>query len=99
MVLKSRFMSFLVIRASNLTNVLILLTSLFFSYFFFLFGIANLVTPDVPDEFLVQNTIVCSVLCGIGVFFLLIAISCFRGILYRNKIKKSMSNNHGSKGN
>ncbi len=85
-------MKFLVIRESYFLNIVILLISLFVSFFSFLFGIANLITPDVSDDFLVQNTIVCIVLCIIGVAFLLIAIASIQGILYKYKINKKISN-------
>ena len=52
-------MTFLVIIESNLTNVLIIIVSLFISAFSFLFGIVNLINPEVSDEYLFQNTVVC----------------------------------------
>lgn len=81
-------MTFLVIIESNLTNVLIIIVSLFISAFSFLFGIVNLINPEVSDEYLFQNTVVCIVLCVLGISLLLIAIASFRGILFKNKIKK-----------
>ena len=85
-------MKFLVIKTSNLTNILIIVVSLTISAFSFLFGIANLVNPEVSDEYLFQITVVCLVLCGIGVSFLLLAIASFRGILYKNKVGGSKLN-------
>ncbi len=86
-------MKFLVIKTSNLTNILIIVVSLAISAFSFLFGIANLINPDVvSDEYLFQNTVVCLVLCGIGVSFLLLATASFRGILYKNKVGGSKLN-------
>lgn len=70
-----------VIRTSNLRNAIIIVVSLTVSGFLFLFGIANLIYPDVPEEHLVENTVVCIVICGIGVGFLLLAIASLRGIL------------------
>ena len=81
-------MKFLVIRESYFLNIVILLISLFVSFFSFLFGIANLITPDISDDFLVQNSIVCIVLCVIGIVFLLIAIASIQGIVYKIKKKK-----------
>ena len=81
-------MKFFLIKASNLTNVLVLIASLIISYFFFLFGIANYINPEVPDAYLSQNTAVCAVLCLIGLGFLLIAIASLRGILFKNKSNK-----------
>lgn len=78
-------MKFPIIKTSNLINTVIIIVSLFICGFFLLFGIANLINPDVPDEFLKQNTIVCIMVCGIGVSFLLLAIASFRGVLYYKK--------------
>ena len=82
-------MKFLLIKTSNLTNILIIVISLPLSAFSFLFGIANLINPEVSDEHLFQNTVVSLVLCGIGVSFLLLAIASFRGILYKKKANKT----------
>jgi len=76
-------MKFLIIKTSNLINIVIIVVSLFISGLFLLFGIANLINPDVPHEYLLQNTIVCIVVCGIGVSLLLLAIASLRGILYK----------------
>ena len=76
-------MKSLIIKTSNLKNTVIIAASLFISGLFLLFGIANLINPDVPQEYLLQNTIVCIVACGIGVSFLLLAIASLRGILYK----------------
>jgi len=81
-------MKYLIIKASNLTNVVVLIASLFISYFLFLFGIANYINPEVPDAYLSQNTAVCVVLCLIGLGFLLIAIASLRGIINKNKGNK-----------
>jgi len=78
-------MKYPIIKTSNLKNTVIIIVSTFFCGFFFLFGIANLINPDVPNELLKQNTIVCIVVCGIGVSFLLLAIASLRGILYKKK--------------
>lgn len=78
-------MKFLIIKTSILKNTLIIITSLFFSGLFLIFGITNLINPDVPQEFLNQNTIVCIVYCGIGLLFLLFAIAAFRGVIYSKK--------------
>ncbi len=78
-------MKFPVIKTSIFVNILIIIISLFISALFLLFGIANIINPDVPQEFLKQNTIVCLVYCGIGVLFSLIAIASFRGILFKNR--------------
>jgi hypothetical protein len=81
-------MKSLIIKASNLTNIVVLIASLIISYFFFLFGISNYINPDVPDAYLTQNTVACIIVCLIGLGFLLIAIASLRGILYKNKKKR-----------
>ena len=86
-------MKFLVIRTSIVANILIIVVALTISAFSFLFGIANLINPDVvSDEYLFQNTVACLVVCGIGVAFLLLAIASFRGILCKNKVGGSKLN-------
>ena len=81
-------MKFPVIRESYFLNIVILVISLFVSLFAFSFGIANLITPDVPDDFLVQNTIICIVLCIVGVIFLYMVIASIEGIIYKIKKKQ-----------
>lgn len=81
-------MKFPVIRESYFLNSIILLFSIFVSFFSFLFGIANLISPDVSDDLLIQNTIVCTVLCIIGAVFLMITIASFQGIIYNIRLKK-----------
>ncbi|MBN2862278.1 MAG: hypothetical protein JXN62_03890 [Bacteroidales bacterium] len=53
--------------------------------FLLLFGIANLLNPDVPEAYYARNTKVCLIVCGIGVMFLLPAIAALRGILLKKK--------------
>ena len=78
-------MKFLIIKTSKLINIMIIVASLLISAFSLLFGIANLINPEVADEYLFQNTIVCIVLCVIGISFILLAIASFRGLLFKNK--------------
>jgi len=78
-------MAFLEIRTSTTTNLAILIVGLLISGFLLLFGVANLINPDVPDAYLKQNSKTCLLVCIIGVVFLLLAISALRGILLRNK--------------
>jgi len=78
-------MAFLEIRTSTITNLAILIVGLLISGFLLLFGVANLINPDVPDAYLKQNTKVCLLVCIIGVVFLLLAIAALRGILLRKK--------------
>lgn len=84
-------MAFLEIRTTTIINVAILIVGLLVSGFLLLFGVANLINPDVPDAYLKQNTKVCLVVCIIGVVFLLLAIAAFRGILLR---KRSVTGEH-----
>jgi uncharacterized membrane protein YbhN (UPF0104 family) len=78
-------MACLEIRTSTIINVIILIVGLLVSGFLLLFGVANLINPDVPDAYLKQNTKVCLLVCIIGVVFLLLAIAAFRGILLKKK--------------
>ncbi len=81
-------MAFLEIRSSTLTNLAIIIVGLLISGFLLLFGVANLINPDVPDAYLKQNTKVCLLVCIIGIVFLLLAVAAFRGILLRKKSVK-----------
>ncbi len=78
-------MAFLEIRTSTIINLVILTIGLLVSGFLLLFGVANLINPDVPEAYLKQNTKVCLLVCFIGVVFLLLAIAALRGILLRKK--------------
>jgi len=48
---------------------------------FLLFGVANLLYPDVPEAYLTQNTIICLVVSFIGLVFILQAIKTYRKLL------------------
>ncbi len=85
-------MKFPVIRESYFLNIVILVCSVFISGFTLLFGIANLINPEVSEEYLFQNTIVCTILCVIGVVFLLIAFASIQGILYKIKNRSPVKN-------
>ena len=74
-------MAFLKIHTSTAWSVVIIILGFLFSGFFLLFGIANLINPEVSDDYLTQNTIACLVVCSIGLFFLLVAIATLRGLL------------------
>lgn len=78
-------MAFLEIRTSTPISVVIIIVGVIISGLSLLFGIANLINPDVPEAYLTQNTKVCLVVCSIGVIFLLLAIAAFRGILSKKK--------------
>jgi hypothetical protein len=79
-------MTSLGIRILKVINIAIIIIGVVVGGFLLLFGVANLVNPDVPDAYLPRNTKVCLVVCIIGILFLLLAIAAFRGILF---VKKS----------
>jgi len=78
-------MSFLVLRTSVFVNVIIIIVGLLVSGILLLFGIANLIHPDVPDAYLTQNTLISLLVSCIGIAFLLLAIASFRGIVLKKK--------------
>jgi hypothetical protein len=78
-------MAFLEIRASTLGNIVIIIVGLLLAGFLLLLGVAHLIYPDVPEEHLALNTVMCLVVCCISLFPLLLAIAAFRGILHRKK--------------
>jgi len=90
-------MKFPVIRESYFLNVVILLVSLFVSWFGLLFGIAHLIegifgndpNPDIPLIQSIMGWIIVIGLCVVGVIFLLIAIASIKGIIYKIKKKQS----------
>ncbi|MGB0850027.1 MAG: hypothetical protein ACPGTP_02170 [Bacteroidia bacterium] len=51
--------------------------------FFLLFGITNLVYPDVPDSFLVQNILVCSVVILLGILCVLASVFAIIALVKR----------------
>jgi len=52
-------MAFLQIRTSATLGAILIIVGLLFSGFFLLFGLANLINPEVADGDLTQNTIAC----------------------------------------
>ena len=82
-----------VIRESYVLNIVILIFSLFVSWFTLLMGIAHLIedrNPNIPYSEHIMGVIVCISLCFIGVLFLLIALAALKGILF--KINKGREN-------
>lgn len=65
--------------------MILIIVGLLFSAFFLLFGVANLINPEIADNDLTKNTIACLVVCSIGLFFLLVAIAAFRGLISKKK--------------
>lgn len=78
-------MAFLEIRTSTALSVILIIVGLLFSGFFLLFGVANLINPEVSEEYMTQNTIACLVTISIGLAFLLLAIATFRGLSSKRK--------------
>lgn len=83
------------IRESYFLNIVIVLFSLFVSWFCLVFGLAHLIegrNTDIPNSEHTIGVLVCIGLCIIGVIFLVIAIAAIRGILHKLKSKKTSSN-------
>jgi len=72
--------AFLEIRVPTVVAVLLIVLGLPASGSFLLFGVAKLVNPESGAD-----VVPALVVCGLGVFLLLMAIAAFRGILRRNK--------------
>jgi len=81
-------MAFLEIRCSIFINVFLIILGLFLAGFLLLFGVANLIHPDVPEAYLKQNTITCLVICCISILPLLLSVAAFRGLLLKKKIER-----------
>jgi hypothetical protein len=84
-------MKFPVIRESYFLNIVILLFSLFISWFTLLFGLAHLIdgkNHNIPYSEHIKGVIFCIVLCLIGIVFLLIAFASIQGIIYKIKNKQ-----------
>ena len=90
-------MKFPVIRKSYFLNIVILLFSLFVSWFTLLFGLAPLLepivggahNPGIPYYEIILGWIIVVSLCVIGVLFLLIAFASIQGIIYKFKKKQT----------
>ncbi|PCI00985.1 MAG: hypothetical protein COB81_07970 [Flavobacteriaceae bacterium] len=74
-------MFFLEYRTSIAVSVLIIIMGVIGGGLFLLYGVANLLSPNVPEAYLTQNTIVCVVTCAIGLVFTLLAIKTFNRLL------------------
>ncbi len=81
-----------VIRKSYFLNIVILLISLFISWFTLLFGIAHLIegiikgrNPNIPYSENLLGFAVVITLCVVGVIFLVVALASIKGILYKLK--------------
>lgn len=82
-------------RTSFFLNLVIIIFSLFVSWFTLLMGSAHLIggiiegrNPDLPYSEHILGVAFCVGLCLVGIVFLLIAIGSIRGIIYKNKAKQ-----------
>jgi hypothetical protein len=78
-------MAFLEIRVPIAVSVILIVLGLPASGSFLLLGMGTLIHPESGAD-----VVPALVLCGLGVFLLLMAIAAFRGILHRNR--KSQTN-------
>ena len=64
-------MKFLNIAPSPVLSIITIVLGVLIASFLLLFGVANLINPDVPDSYLDQNTLVCVmfVLTGLLIIF------------------------------
>lgn len=86
-----------VIRESYFLNIMILIFSIFVSWFCLLFGFAHLIEgitqvnkgndPNHPIGESLTGWIIVISLCIIGILFLFIAIAAIKGILFKLKEK------------
>ena len=77
------------IRTHVVLNVAIIIAGLIIGGFFLLFGVANLINPDVPDAYLKQNTRICLLFTVISLVPLLAVIAAIRGIINRKNNRQS----------
>ncbi len=80
-------------QAFKIIGKIIFLAGLSIGGLMLLFGIANLINPDVPEAYLTRNTEVCLKLCGIGLICLLIAFAVFFGILKKDNRPENSQRN------
>jgi membrane protein implicated in regulation of membrane protease activity len=80
--------AFLEIRAQPVVNAVLIILALPIAGFLLLMGIANLIQPDVSDKYLFMNTVMCLLVCAIGIGLLLMAVAAFRGILHNRRNSK-----------
>lgn len=64
-------MKFLKIAPSPVLSIITIVLGVLTASFLLLFGVANLINPDVPDSYLDQNTLVCVmfILTGLIIIF------------------------------
>jgi len=78
------------IKAPIFVNIVIAVISLFISGFGLLFGIAHMFegrNPDIPDSEHYLGVAMVTLLCLLGILFLILAIASIRGIIAKAKKK------------
>jgi hypothetical protein len=78
-------MAFLEIRVSNTVSFILIVLGLPASFLMLPIGVGHLIHPETGADI-----VPALVLCGLGVFLLLMAIAAFRGILHRKRDSKSV---------
>ena len=79
------------IRISTPVAFLVVIFAALLAPFLLVFGVANLIHPDVPEAYLAQNTAVCIVFSVLGLTLIPVAIAVYRGsILRRTKDRHSI---------
>ena len=79
-------MKFPILKAPIVVNVIIVIISAFISWFTLLFGIAHIIEGrnyDIPYSEHLKGVAVVTMLCIVGVVFLIITIAAIRGILHK----------------
>jgi predicted small integral membrane protein len=71
------------------TRIGFVLVALVAAAFLLLFGVANLIHPEVPAAYHTQNTLVCAGVCALGLVLLVIAIVEIRRFLRQAGTKSS----------
>ncbi len=78
-------MVILKIRTSYIISLIIIVIGVLAGGFLLVFGVANLINPDVPDTYLLRNSKICLAAGGAGILLLLLARAVFREISHKNK--------------
>jgi small-conductance mechanosensitive channel len=68
-------------RTSTSISGVIIVVCLLLAGFLLLFGVANLIHPDVPPAYHAQNTLVCAGVCALGLVLLFIAVVGIRRLV------------------
>lgn len=82
-----------ILKTPILLNIVIIIISLFISFFGLLFGVAHLIegrNPNIPNSEHLKGLAIVITLCVIGVIFLVLTIAAIRGIIYRVKQRRKL---------